>query len=175
MQWLLAFIYSGGNQMEQMVMCLWKGLLQPGRHLIAFLICKHVIFVFLINQFWHLCNNKVIILPPARPLMRIQELYCTLGSMKQASSSSSFSVLRELCVPLVREEMLRSMLLLLLLDPWVSDPHLMSSSINSLCSGLQTETREEENLIWMHSVQMTLCPYLLLEEIENTFQWNGCS
>ncbi len=74
------------------------------------------------------------------PLKCIKELHCTLGSMKQASSSSSTSLLRELCVPLVKEDTLGSMLLL---EPLVSDLHLLSSTISSLGSGLQSEIMQK--------------------------------
>ena len=60
--------------------------------------------------------------------------------MEQASSSSSTSLLSELCVPLVKGDMLGSMLLL---EPLVSDLHLLSSTISSRGLGFQTETRRE--------------------------------
>lgn len=102
--------------------------------------------------------------------------------MEQASSASSISLLRELCVPLVTEDMLGSMLLL---DPLVSDLHLASATVSSLRSGLHSETiqkrrraRENDRAVlsfrcplsslisaWMCSVQM---PFFSLS-LWNTF------
>lgn len=94
-----------------------------------------LLFVFV----W--CNSKYnqtkllhhcVILPLRCPLKVIYGLYCTLGSTEQASSSSSTSLLRELCVPLVKDDTLGS---ILLLDPLVSDLHLLPSTISILGLG----------------------------------------
>lgn len=71
-------------------------------------------------------------------------LYCTLGSEVQASSSSSTSLLRELWVPLVKEDTLGSTLLQ---EPLVSDHlHLLSSTINSRGSRLQSDIIQRHGL-----------------------------
>lgn len=72
-------------------------------------------------------------------LNAIHVLYCTLGSTEQASSSSSTSLLRELCVPLVKEDMLGSTLLLV--EPLVAALHLVSPTISSRWPGLNSETK----------------------------------
>lgn len=73
-----------------------------------------------------------------RLLECVHVLHCTLGSTEQASSSSSTSLLRELCVPLVKDDMLGSTLLQELL---VAALHLVSPAIHSLWPRFDPENK----------------------------------
>lgn len=79
--------------------------------------------------FMRLFYGYVALLCIPRLLECVHVLRCTLGSTEQASSSSSTSLLRELCVPLVKEDMLGSTLLQ---EPLVATLHLVSPAICSL-------------------------------------------